>query len=356
MHSFPERLRHPVLAATLAAAVMALAACGDNESGAAPPTGEVTASQVEGHAVAASTPDATPAEAPDAEGADPGFDVASVPVSDVPLGAFPYFSLPEGYRNPNRDIPISDLDRVPFWTGDRLEWVEGRVFQTLVHAERGKSFSPVELERNIERLVESVGGVKVTGSRIPEEIRDSIDDGLQVRYVSGLGPIANSPSHTYLVRRPDRDIWIHLSANNASGGMIVAETEAFVPTAKLLPASEMKQTLDNTGKVALHVNFATDKAEILPDSMPQIQQVLTMLRESPDLSLAVDGHTDDTGAADHNRRLSEARATAVVAALTAEGIAPERLRARGFGPDQPVADNATEDGRAANRRVELVRL
>src|SRR5699024_4305378 len=135
-----------------------------------------------------------------------------------------------------------------------------------------------------------------------------------------------------------------------------AETEAFVPTSTLLPADEMKRALDDDGKVALQVNFATDKAEILPESRPQVEQVLALLRDSEGLRLAVHGHTDDTGAADHNRRLSEARAAAVVAALTAEGIAPERLQARGFGPDQPVADNATEDGRAANRRVELVRL
>lgn len=354
MHSFRNRLRPLALATTLAMAVVAVSACGENEGEPARQPGELEVAATPTEIVDPTAENA--AQAPEAEDVDPGFDIESVPVSEAPLGAFPYFSLPDGYHNPNRDIPIVDLDRVPFWTGDRLEWVEGRVFQTLVHAERGKSFSLLELERNIHRLVESVGGVKVTGSRIPREFRNSIDSDLQVRYVSGFGSTSNAPVHTYLVRRPDRDIWIHLAGNTASGGMLVAETEAFVPTATLLPASELKQELDDTGKVALHINFATDEAEILPDSRPQIEQVLTLLQASPELRLAVDGHTDDTGEAGHNRRLSEARAAAVVAVLTAEGIGPDRLQARGYGPDQPVADNATEDGRATNRRVELVRL
>jgi outer membrane protein OmpA-like peptidoglycan-associated protein len=87
-----------------------------------------------------------------------------------------------------------------------------------------------------------------------------------------------------------------------------------------------------------------------------VAEVVKLLEQNPALRLSVEGHTDNTGAAAHNRQLSEARARAVVANLTRHAIASSRLRAAGFGPDQLLADNGTEAGKARNRRVELVKL
>ena len=81
-----------------------------------------------------------------------------------------------------------------------------------------------------------------------------------------------------------------------------------------------------------------------------------MLSDTPALKLSINGHTDNTGDAGHNLQLSEARAASVVAALVDGGIDRTRLQAKGFGQAEPVADNATEDGKARNRRVELVQL
>ena len=107
--------------------------------------------------------------------------------------------------------------------------------------------------------------------------------------------------------------------------------------------------------MALYLNFDTDKATLRPDAQPTLAEVLLLLQQSPDLRLAVQGHTDNTSTPAHNQQLSEARAQAVVAALTAQGIAAGRLQAQGFGQTKPLADNATEAGRAQNRRVELVK-
>ena len=106
----------------------------------------------------------------------------------------------------------------------------------------------------------------------------------------------------------------------------------------------------------VQINFATDQAEILPDSQEQIDQIIALLKDNADLKLGIYGHTDNTGDAAHNLKLSEQRAQAVVAALTKAGIDTNRLTAKGFGDTQPVAANTTEDGKAKNRRVELVKL
>lgn len=107
--------------------------------------------------------------------------------------------------------------------------------------------------------------------------------------------------------------------------------------------------------MALYLNFDTDQATLRPEAQPTLAEVLKLLQQDPALRLAVQGHTDNAGSLAHNQQLSEGRAQAVVAALTQAGIAPGRLLAAGFGQTRPLADNATETGRAQNRRVELVK-
>src|SRR3546814_12810454 len=100
---------------------------------------------------------------------------------------------------------------------------------------------------------------------------------------------------SFVIRRSDRLIWVHLCVRNNRGGLAIAETTPLEITASLLPASEMKQQLDDDGKVSVQVNFAVDKADILPDSKPQIEQIVALLKQDPALQLSVDGHTDNTG-------------------------------------------------------------
>lgn len=120
---------------------------------------------------------------------------------------------------------------------------------------------------------------------------------------------------------------------------------------------ELRKDLAAGGRARLYgILFDTDKATIRPESLPTLDEVVRMLGAEPEWRLTIEGHTDSTGAAAHNRTLSEQRAASVKAYLVSRGIAADRLATAGFGADKPVADNATELGRAQNRRVELVRL
>lgn len=101
------------------------------------------------------------------------------------------------------------------------------------------------------------------------------------------------------------------------------------------------------------VNFDFDKAIIRRDGKPVLDEAIQTLNEQPNVRISVEGHTDSVGTDAYNQRLSERRAQAVVDYLAAGGIARSRMSARGFGESNPVASNATEDGRAQNRRVEL---
>ena len=104
------------------------------------------------------------------------------------------------------------------------------------------------------------------------------------------------------------------------------------------------------------VLFETGKADVRGDGTVALDRVATLVKEKTTANLIVEGHTDSTGTAQVNQRLAQQRADAVRAALVTRGVAATRIQARGIGPSQPVADNATEQGRALNRRVEIVML
>ncbi len=120
--------------------------------------------------------------------------------------------------------------------------------------------------------------------------------------------------------------------------------------------SPVAHTLRTLGQVALYIQFRTNLAELDPPAMSLLNELSDALRADPGLRISIVGHTDNTGTAANNRPLSQRRAEAVRAWLVAQGVEGSRLRAEGRGPDQPIADNTTEVGRALNRRVQVVRL
>jgi OmpA-OmpF porin, OOP family len=122
-----------------------------------------------------------------------------------------------------------------------------------------------------------------------------------------------------------------------------------------IAASELLERMNRDGVVSLQLHFDTAKATIRPESQAQLDEAAAMLKQAPSLRIEIGGHTDNVGTADANLKLSDARAKSVLQALVQRGVAADRLSARGFGHTVPVADNRSEDGRAKNRRVELVR-
>ncbi len=115
--------------------------------------------------------------------------------------------------------------------------------------------------------------------------------------------------------------------------------------------------LEETGRaVTQEIRFATNSAEILPESSAVLEEIAGLLRGQPELELIIEGHTDNVGGADNNLALSRRRADAVKLWLVDRaGIAELRLTTAGYGLTRPIADNTSEEGRAKNRRVELAR-
>ncbi len=121
-------------------------------------------------------------------------------------------------------------------------------------------------------------------------------------------------------------------------------------------ANSMGQSIRNTGKVSLYgIFFDSGKAEIKPESEASLKEIAKLLDETPALKLYVVGHTDNAGGFEFNMKLSRDRADSVVRDLTTKyGISAEKLKGCGVASLAPMASNTTAEGKALNRRVELV--
>lgn len=298
-----------------------------------------------------------PAPAEDAD-VPAGFDLHALPVSDAALGAFPFFSIPEGYSASSNNTRTLEFGEAVFWNGHDLSAVEGRVYAAGIRLDRAmrgqKQFSDLEVTRNLREVVLQAGGVALASGQLPAALVATMQDTMR-QYPGESTCYHNSEREVFVLRRDDGNVWVATCRGRTHAGLIVLQEQPLQVSSTLLPASALQQALDADGRVALQVNFATDSADILPASQPQIDEILGLLQADPDLQLSIEGHTDNTGGAAHNQQLSQARAAAVVAALTGAGIDAARLESAGLGQSQPVADNQTEEGRARNRRVELVR-
>lgn len=161
--------------------------------------------------------------------------------------------------------------------------------------------------------------------------------------------------------RPEGDVYAVVSVFQHAADWVVTfvdiiETRPMENDLVSVDAEYMAKEIQSIGKVVLYgIQFEHDKAVIMPESKPTLDEIALLLKNKPEMNIWVVGHTDGSGSLDYNMRLSKDRAASVVESLTKEyGIAADRLDPHGVGPLVPVASNAGDAGKGKNRRVELV--
>lgn len=235
------------------------------------------------------------------------------------------------------DFYISDYEYKEFDTADFKDdkgeniKVEGHIYDIFYEIKEGKT-APGKLQvlRNYENAIKKIGG--------------------SVVYKKG--------EEAWLkVEKSGNVTWIYVDAR--TGGeyeLLIVEKKAMEQEV-IADAKSLAADISSTGHASVYgIHFDFNKATIKPESEPTLKEIAKLLEQNPGLNLYVVGHTDSVGKIDYNMKLSETRAEAVVQALVEKfGISKNRLDPHGVGPLVPVASNETEEGRALNRRVELVK-
>lgn len=232
-----------------------------------------------------------------------------------------------------------------------------------IHACEMKEFSsyPFSVPKGPKRVVEG----KFTFLTYKIDDRKEEQSGLAVtrNYENALkkigGTIAASDPERWVngsVTVDGKEVWAEAMKGNGLIWLRIVEKQAMAQHI-VADAASFGNDLKATGHTAVYgIYFDTGKAVLKPESTPALLEVAKLLTADAALKLWVVGHTDSEGTVDANMKLAQARAEAVVAALTTtHGIAPARLKGYGVGPLAPVASNDDDAGKAKNRRVELVK-
>ena len=198
----------------------------------------------------------------------------------------------------------------------------------------------------------------VTGKPEPGElkIRRNVQDALKKIGGKVLFDDNFNKVSTILVQKDGKETWLEIRSFNNMYRLNIIERQ-MMQQEIVANADAMGNDINSSGHVAVYgILFDTGKSDINTESAEAILQISILLKNNSSLKLYVVGHTDNTGKLDDNLILSKSRADAVVNSLVANyGIAAERLKAYGVASLSPVATNDNEEGRAKNRRVELVK-
>lgn len=266
-------------------------------------------------------------------------------------------SVISGYQV--KDFDAARLQAAPFKDGrpTAARRLEGRVTRIAYRTNPGPSI--LEVSRNFETQLagtgfqpllacdtDPCGGIPFVEAVDALPIPQMWIDGFDYRYFAGRK--AEGGRETFvsvLTSKSNDEIYVQLT---------VVQTGAIEN--KMVDAAAMAKGLGEKGHIALYgIFFDTDKAAIKPESRPTLDEIAKLLASQPRLNVIIVGHTDSQGAYEHNMNLSRRRAEAVAAELMQQyRISKSRLQTAGVGFLAPVGPNATEDGRALNRRVELV--
>lgn len=279
------------------------------------------------------------------------------------IGNFPFITAPTGLKIANEKNGVSeffDYETMENFLGNNIYTAEGKLGILVFEGSEGKDFNQKLFDKSVYDYFDKIGAKKLYKGNFPEDenqkakLEKNMWNGKHG--TRGIARESDSPFAVYAFKNSGKKYILNIQSNSAQGNVFIMELKDFEQTIKKYSAEQMKIDIDKTGKAILHINFDTDKSTLQPDGQKTVEEILTLLNANPNLKLSIEGHTDNSGTAARNQKLSTDRANTVMYALAGKGIDIKRLKATGFGSQKPLKANDTEENKAENRRVELVKI
>ena len=229
----------------------------------------------------------------------------------------------------NCDVKEYNIHKMPIGKPNKFQDVEGDYIRVLYYCPQ--AVTGLQVFRNAENALKSKN--------------------YQVVYTDNYGNVR------FTLTAKQGPQWINVHSDGNAYTVWAVKEKQLEQQMQANTAEGWGAQISQTGRASIYgINFDTGKATIRPESEAVLNQVLLLFQKQPDWYVVVAGHTDNVGSDAVNIPLSRQRAEAVIAWLAAKGVDRSRLMATGLGSTKPLADNGTDDGRAKNRRVDLVKL
>lgn len=284
------------------------------------------------------------------------FKIENIPFSNSDIGDFPYFKLPEGLKPLNKPLE-KKFDVCYFPINGVMTPFEGKLYKIHVTNVQGEEYSKRYFEKSMEDYLNTIGAVKVFDGVITREEYERYHKQDPNKGDEGDIGYADENIKFYVIRSKEKgNIYVQFSSSNSGGKLNILQEESFKQTITKITSENITKDLTEKGKSILYINFDTDKATLSTEGKEAVMQINNALKLNPDLKIIIEGHTDNMGDAIHNKKLSNDRANAVLNNLISLGINKSRLTAKGFGAERPLVANDSEENKAKNRRVELVKV
>lgn len=275
-------------------------------------------------------------------------DLTSVSFVTGDIGKFPfYFELPPGYEYDKSGYEVNFNESYRFYNDSSVLTVGGKQYETSIiktRNSREKYYNDSLIIACFDGCIRRVGGIEV----------DFKQDFKRNSYCQD---VAESLKR-YFMRTEQGNIWIELAVFKTPNQIkysAVFEGSIREPI-RVLSAERIRYALDKNGKVVLYFDFASGKSSLPPGGADAVGEIARLMQLDKDLKISIEGHTSNEGTESFCKRLSQERVNIIARNLSQKGINQKRIKTIGYGSEIFVVENNSDENRAKNRRIELVKI
>ena len=260
--------------------------------------------------------------------ADKGFDINKIPFSTADIGDFPFINLSQGLQEMNKPL-VKEFDICFFPINGVMTPFEGKLYKTFVTPKQGEEFSQHFFEKSMADYLQSIGAVKVFDGEITKEEYERYNKQDPNKGGEGDMGYAGQNMKFWVLRTKDKgNVYIQYLSNNAGASLNVLQEANFKQTITKV-TDDIANDLTKNGKSILYINFDVDQAKITQEGDEIVTEIANALKKDNTMKISIEGHTDNSGDAKHNKKLSNDRVNTVMQKLIALGIDKTRLSAIG---------------------------